>query len=1370
MESLEHRHLLSGEPMEFTTIGNLSYHAETRHHLVNAESTTESWIDLRQGQAASIRLTSVSGHLEVTPRLFNEDDASVDVVELMTDDEMLALWIPHIESSGRYRLEIDSTSNLEQYVDLDVVINGVLEAESTHRPETELDAPTNLDALFFRPHPDLDVEMLNLVGDSRRNSIRNANVIDFNNQEVPATWGPTENTSNVEFISRGEDDFALRVLPIANQDKTLEPDAIFHYDPADGRVQIKSTGPLMTTVQMESKSGIFTGLRPAMLDGPFDVHRPNKVFRLDLRNVQEFDFGPIAIPGLTQEFLQNDLIFNGSKLPQGILTVAPSWLIDDLSMTEKRVVWSIDAIAASKAQLSFDYRRTAAQFVTWHPPGMFQEWPQGHYIAMSQNLADWIVVEQLKNETDGFETVHIDLARALEGYVYESQDNTTFFDPSKPIYVGINDVDFSDSTLDIDNISVHSSDYMDRFEISLADGEIAELSITRKTGEGDYYPDSDTSLAVYDSNERLIASHYNDVILKDLTNDGVDDAYTIQIQLPPKIDYRLTVTKNMLQSCRHPLDNSETYILTSLDQNTPWSQLPTDVNPDANRIWIPDISREQVLGLFDIEIGRDPIESPTRLLTVTRPAEDCMPTDECAFQEAWDVLENGGAEFTIIQTDSSQVANDKTFYVARGDYRHWQYLNVSFSTPIRLDTVDVDDFQWEGPAIVSVDFPNTHNGASTVRLNLSEPLGEGEFELFIDENRILDLFGNPIRSTTREFETIPPRIESFSIKDESVFYSETIPLQILTNEPTRFQTLYAMNLETESYEEINLYSPDGGLTHLAEFTLPAGRYELQIFSGLYSDNHGNYADESFTVRFTIAKTNNAANDTFAPLDNRASISPRISVNARSAGLTLHLTETDTISAIGIADNGSLQWRITDSAGQQITQTQLRDSRNRLDNYAVGEEGLYYVELLSDVESNLDLRFAINTSFESWNEHDSMETAETIDMTYNVQDLTDFVPNSESTIAAKTFFGNLATTNDTDWYTVTVPANEMITLSATRFIGAGRIEVEVFNGLEQIEHSSVEDGSLIAPNNAYHLRGNETFPQTYYVSVRGAGDYSLSLAQNAFVTPDFFSTGILIDRVSASSNRPFYREIDGQPLLADSIFEVFLPKGSELALDFSSISPTAPTNLEPIIYVGGITTDRLHELSLDESNRAVYSATESQFVFVAIDSRFGDADFLLHSKIVLDDAVDRFDFDASGSRDIQDLNILEQAIRRFTTSPDLFDLNNDRRLNLNDFYLAIEDGFSTTVGDVNLDGKFDHADLNQVYQTGHYNSIQPTEWQTGDFDFDGVFTSRDIVLAFQRSQFDDSAIAAAIEVDDEESDSIRSSKEWRAVTVSNRKLQ
>ncbi len=76
---------------------------------------------------------------------------------------------------------------------------------------------------------------------------------------------------------------------------------------------------LMTTLDMRSSSGIFTGGTTQNLDGPYDQQSPFRILKQDREGFASVNFGPILAKGLTQEFVEQDVtldvtFFNRSTL------------------------------------------------------------------------------------------------------------------------------------------------------------------------------------------------------------------------------------------------------------------------------------------------------------------------------------------------------------------------------------------------------------------------------------------------------------------------------------------------------------------------------------------------------------------------------------------------------------------------------------------------------------------------------------------------------------------------------------------------------------------------------------------------------------------------------------------------------------------------------------------------------------------------------------------------------------------------------------------------------------------------------------------------------------------------------------------------
>jgi hypothetical protein len=133
--------------------------------------------------------------------------------------------------------------------------------------------------------------------------------------------------------------------------------------------------------------------------------------------------------------------------------------------------------------------------------------------------------------------------------------------------------------------------------------------------------------------------------------------------------------------------------------------------------------------------------------------------------------------------------------------------------------------------------------------------------------------------------------------------------------------------------------------------------------------------------------------------------------------------------------------------------------------------------------------------------------------------------------------------------------------------------------------------------------------------------------------------------------------------------------------------------------------------------------------------FGTIDHELY-KLVRSDSIARVDYNRNGIVDVGDLDIQAEELRS-QSHLGTFDLNGDRRVDLED-RIAFVTGFAKTViGDSNLDGQFDSTDLVLIFQSTEYEDAFPLNsgWARGDWDGDGDFTTRDLVFALQAGQFE-----------------------------------
>jgi hypothetical protein len=91
------------------------------------------------------------------------------------------------------------------------------------------------------------------------------------------------------------------------------------YDPSTGAVALDVPSEFeLTSIALESAAGIFTGTGAQNLDGQFDRHVPELLFKATFdASFGSLRFGTVAQPGLSEPFLLEDLTYLGSKAGGG---------------------------------------------------------------------------------------------------------------------------------------------------------------------------------------------------------------------------------------------------------------------------------------------------------------------------------------------------------------------------------------------------------------------------------------------------------------------------------------------------------------------------------------------------------------------------------------------------------------------------------------------------------------------------------------------------------------------------------------------------------------------------------------------------------------------------------------------------------------------------------------------------------------------------------------------------------------------------------------------------------------------------------------------------------------------------------------------
>jgi hypothetical protein len=111
-----------------------------------------------------------------------------------------------------------------------------------------------------------------------------------------------------------------------------------------------------------------------------------------------------------------------------------------------------------------------------------------------------------------------------------------------------------------------------------------------------------------------------------------------------------------------------------------------------------------------------------------------------------------------------------------------------------------------------------------------------------------------------------------------------------------------------------------------------------------------------------------------------------------------------------------------------------------------------------------------------------------------------------------------------------------------------------------------------------------------------------------------------------------------------------------------------------------------------------------------------------------------DFNADGRLTERDIDLLCAAM----DGPDLrFDLDDDSDIDLDDLDMLVVSAMRSRIGDSNLNGRFDTGDLVLIFQRGEFEDsvVGNSTWADGDWNCDGDFTTADLVFALQRGGLD-----------------------------------
>lgn len=720
----------------------------------------------------------------------------------------------------------------------------------------------------------------------------------FEAGEIPADWTVRSDEGGNVIVSgvptTGEGGFSLfmdATVPVeANDDAAV---VLVIYDPQDGSIRVDNTHDTpMTVLEVISASGIFSGEEPpeGIFDNLFDLNTDFKLFELEPSGLADWDLPRVAVPGLTIDFLEDDLRIDGAFLGGGQANFEIR-LADNGDVTND-VIWTIDTSNLNSAQLSFLHAEWNDDEV--HLPSVYTGRVFGDGISVSNDGERWYRVFAPQDQPAGIWQRHtLDLSEVVseDGFSLDGEIQIKFQQSGKRR--------IPESGRGYDDIQLASSADVDWYALTPEAGEVVSFVLDSRSET------STAQLRLYSDSGEVIADGQSAESVDSIVNNYLSDGSPLRIAVfgHPQ-DYTLFTIRNG----QYEIPDELGIRPTSLSGNTVgyWSEAGDDrygYVTSQNGVFVADFAGNAIRPVFE-SAGLDGVRSDLLTVVISSHPDTNVNANGQYFAHLPDSIPSESLFVTIppeagLTSDDSSIIVDALF-------------------PIDESSLQATDLLLDGVAATSASLISQHQARFEF-----QPVGEGVHTARVDAGSLQDITrrANSEIDVTYGVDTTAPTIVSTSIASGDTVAAGSVNLQIRFSEDVTpdasFEIVGLQSGRSISPSE-STYDSDSYTINLTYDLTVEEQYQLTVAAENIVDKAGLTLDQGIQLSFA---TDITQLDIGGPLTRISPSGTSVYQSDKVAGL---ISESDVDGFSFDVDQGQVLTAIVDADGGLIPHVAITD--------------------------------------------------------------------------------------------------------------------------------------------------------------------------------------------------------------------------------------------------------------------------------------------------------------------------------------------------------------------------------------------------------------------------------------------------------------